>query len=638
MKTLRELLEFVLVWFAILWLGAAVKPAVSATTPDEEWFVVRIADTPVGWVRTASEPEEQEVVEHQEMEIALNRMGSVIRMSSSTTTREASSGELRSVDYEVLISGQATRFQAVIEPGRVRITDEAGDRQFERQVDYEGVLLGPAAARARFLELPPSEDEKLTYRTFRAELAAVTDVTLAVVGRESIIRDGRSVEAWRAVESLSDVPLETTVWLDEHGRVLRSAAQSPFGLMEAIATDAATARLAGAGGELPEESFSGTLVPTQVRLPQPRRSTRVVLELRHRNPDLGWPELNSPNQSVLESTDDRLVVEVRRRTPARRATFPVEESEASRPYLQANAYLQSDDPEARELAREIVGEMTDVLEAGLALERWVAENMRFDMGVVMAPSNEVLEERRGTCTEYAVLLTTLARSLDIPARFVMGYVYAGGIFGGHAWTEVLIGDEWIALDGAIVGQGPADASRLAFQWSSLNEGIGMLNMGPGVQLFGQIDLAVLEYDTSDAEPYKFAPDETAFTVEGDRYVNRSLGVAWVKPGSYRFGELDATWPETGLVGLDGPDGARAELAVRDRRPWIEPETAARLALEREVGGSPTEAIVSGIPALRAAGPGRAALAWTRGSEVWILSVDGEHAERDLEALAATLEL
>ena len=155
---------------------------------------------------------------------------------------------------------------------------------------------------------------------------------------------------------------------------------------------------------------------------------------------------------------------------------PTAETEA---YLTPNAYLQSDDEELAALAREIVGDTRDALEAGLALERWVAENMRFDMGVVMAPSSEVLEQRRGTCTEYAVLLTTLARSLGIPARFVMGYVYAGGIYGGHAWTEILVGDEWIGLDGAIVADGPADASRFAFQWSSLDEGIGTLTWALG---------------------------------------------------------------------------------------------------------------------------------------------------------------
>ena len=113
----------------------------------------------------------------------------------------------------------------------------------------------------------------------------------------------------------------------------------------------------------------------------------------------------------------------------------------------------------------------------LSLGRWAAENMTFDLGIVFAPAIEIMRDRRGTCTGYAVLLAALARAAGIPSRVVMGYVYAMRMFGGHAWAEVLVGEEWVPLDAAIVNEGPADATHLAIIASSLENGPGELSLG-----------------------------------------------------------------------------------------------------------------------------------------------------------------
>ncbi len=116
----------------------------------------------------------------------------------------------------------------------------------------------------------------------------------------------------------------------------------------------------------------------------------------------------------------------------------------------------------------------------MKLQRCVADHLSFDAGVVLASSSEVLANRRGTCTEYTVLLTALDRAVGIPARYVTGYVYAHGMLAGHAWTEVRIGEDWLALDAAIPAEGSADAARFAFHWTDLNDGPGVLNAGPAL--------------------------------------------------------------------------------------------------------------------------------------------------------------
>ena len=44
--------------------------------------------------------------------------------------------------------------------------------------------------------------------------------------------------------------------------------------------------------------------------------------------------------------------------------------------------------------------------------------MTFDLGIALAPSSEILRDRRGTCVGYATLLAALARSVGIPSRVI----------------------------------------------------------------------------------------------------------------------------------------------------------------------------------------------------------------------------
>ncbi|MGJ8679516.1 transglutaminase-like domain-containing protein [Paraglaciecola sp.] len=65
----------------------------------------------------------------------------------------------------------------------------------------------------------------------------------------------------------------------------------------------------------------------------------------------------------------------------------------------------------------------------------------------------VANQRSGDCTEYAVLTTTLARALNIPARIILGTViyeeHQQVSAVGHAWTEVWKDNQWHILDAAL---------------------------------------------------------------------------------------------------------------------------------------------------------------------------------------------
>ena len=65
----------------------------------------------------------------------------------------------------------------------------------------------------------------------------------------------------------------------------------------------------------------------------------------------------------------------------------------------------------------------------------------------------VASQRSGDCTEFAVLTTALARSLNLPAKVKIGTVIIeneGEVLAfGHAWSEVWRNGQWHILDAAL---------------------------------------------------------------------------------------------------------------------------------------------------------------------------------------------
>jgi transglutaminase-like putative cysteine protease len=58
---------------------------------------------------------------------------------------------------------------------------------------------------------------------------------------------------------------------------------------------------------------------------------------------------------------------------------------------------------------------------------------------------EVFESRRGVCQDFANLMICLARLLQVPARYRMGYIFTGADYqnkiqseASHAWLELYI--------------------------------------------------------------------------------------------------------------------------------------------------------------------------------------------------------
>ena len=602
----------------------------------DRWFIISLGGAKVGYYHQliwADGKDPTLVRTTDEMTIVLNRLGSKVTMSSTSDSRESGKGELKSLVSELAFSSQTVRTEATIAGGEVVVTTSSGGSPFVKRLPFSGVLLGPEGIRALSRNGLAKENDAIRFQTYSTEVNRVMSGTRTVIGHETLEIAGKKFPVLKILERYAEYPIESTIWLDAEGNQVSSSAVSPFGEMSfVLASREEALDLAGAG-RIPEEQYERTLVRSNVRLPQARLIESLTLAIR-RTTGAGqvWPSFAGPGQTVLEETPGRIVLRIDRPSRPGRGTAKADAAD-----LMANMYLDTGDALVQRTVREIVDSEKDPFRRAILLKNGTAARMTFDLGIAFAPSSEVIRNLRGTCAEYAILLATLARAAGIPSRYLMGLVYLNGIWGGHAWTEMLIDGTWVQMDAAVNGPGAADAARFYFAESSLDAGPGDA-LAAAQQLFGSIAIEVLEYRLN-GKAVRLEPGAPLYTVDGDRYTNPGLGLSVRAPGGFSLSDMDRVWPDKTVVAMTSPDGRSARILQEGWPPDKDPKARTATLLDSYVkGGKKTPADVRGYDALRADAANRSAAVFRNGVDVWVVLTEGRNAAALLEEVLASLTI
>jgi transglutaminase-like putative cysteine protease len=139
-----------------------------------------------------------------------------------------------------------------------------------------------------------------------------------------------------------------------------------------------------------------------------------------------------------------LVADYRATVGGRAERSPFDVVDALR-YLRPSRYCPSDS--LMPFARENFGGRSG-LELVRSVESWVHDRLDYrpEASTPTGGAEETLASGAGVCRDYAHLVITLLRAMDVPARLVA--VYAPGLepMDFHAVVETLVGDRWIVVD------------------------------------------------------------------------------------------------------------------------------------------------------------------------------------------------
>jgi transglutaminase-like putative cysteine protease len=123
-------------------------------------------------------------------------------------------------------------------------------------------------------------------------------------------------------------------------------------------------------------------------------------------------------------------------------------------YLAPSKYVQSNDSAVKKTAETLVSNARYESAAVTSIMLWVSDKLKYDGNVTNHDAAWTLQNKRGTCENYAQLSLALLRSVGIPARYVSGYLVGGDITvsgpistydyrwdaGPHAWIDVYYPD------------------------------------------------------------------------------------------------------------------------------------------------------------------------------------------------------
>jgi len=120
--------------------------------------------------------------------------------------------------------------------------------------------------------------------------------------------------------------------------------------------------------------------------------------------------------------------------------------DATLSYLLPSRYCESD--RFGKMATEIVAGAVLGYDQVAQIIDWLKKNIEFQPGSSEMPvsATEVNERQFGVCRDLAHLGIALCRSIGIPARMVVGYLYQLNPMDLHAWLEAYVGGRWYTFD------------------------------------------------------------------------------------------------------------------------------------------------------------------------------------------------
>ncbi len=115
-------------------------------------------------------------------------------------------------------------------------------------------------------------------------------------------------------------------------------------------------------------------------------------------------------------------------------------------YLLPSRYCESD--RFHQMATEITAGQQPGYNQVAAIVSWLRNTISYRPGSSDTPISaaEVNSRQVGVCRDLAHLGIAMCRSLSIPARMVVGYLYGLEPMDLHAWFEAYVGGRWYTFD------------------------------------------------------------------------------------------------------------------------------------------------------------------------------------------------
>ncbi len=285
-----------------------------------------------------------------------------------------------------------------------------------------------------------------------------------------------------------------TAWLDQDYEIVRTHMEFPgLGPVTTYRTTEAVAIQEGVAPNLLADLISENYIKLDKAIDTVHDAKVAVFRITVKDDDSPGTIFSRDTRQSTRNLKDHtfeLVVKALRGPEARAPA-----ADAKEEYLKSSFFLDSDSPAVKELTRQAVGQETDPWTKCLRIEKWVHEHMTLDSGIGYVTASTIARDRKGDCRQHGMLSAAMCRAAGVPARTAIGLVYAnlkdkGPVLAFHMWTEVLVQNQWLAID-AVMGKGGVGPGHLKITDHSWADTQTLAPLVPLLRAMGKIKVEVV---------------------------------------------------------------------------------------------------------------------------------------------------
>ena len=427
------------------------RPDISAMElkPEENYYNLSMMGQKIGWMseqfyRGKFEGQDAYIIKLQFVQELLND-GKALRMSNIDTTyfsTKAPYGLLasssiseqeafRSSTWIRQVEAGSEEFVAVIKGGGAEREKELGKLDFNLgdgyAVDVWCRSEPETGDKIRVLELDMTElAVRPALNTIKRVFPAQGDGAVDVLGHAAKYE-------LEYVDMVSEV--KVVFLTDAIGDVLKGAIN---GVIDVVLTTEEDAKKLKAGIDL----FDSSLIKIDQALGDPTAIREMVIEISGEGAKV---ISDSAFQKKEVQQDGTAILKIGREHGVKMEVTDEARAEA----LKETTIYPTKDPEVMKLVERAMGKATRPKARIKRLVDFVDRFIIDDYANEPLSVNDIIETRRGDCSEHAQLFVTMARAAGIPAREISGFIYGEGAdfsFGGHAWCEVEVDGYWHPVD------------------------------------------------------------------------------------------------------------------------------------------------------------------------------------------------
>lgn len=457
------------------WAGAALPDTVFAS----HWYAISIQGHRSGWSEQTLRRTPEGIESSERTVLRVQMEGRTLTSARAETRRYDANLRLLEVEHEADQVGRKVHVTARRDGDRLLFTRQSPDGETRQELPLDNTFGGDLQILKAVLqgELKPGWTHVFT--TVDCDLGRLDEITVTALQRLDDPRPG-----WLLQSQSKLLGIPSQAWVGDDGVILRQEVPGMMAMaMELVSQEQALAEL--------EPFLLATAIPVGSNMGDPRKLRQVRLQVSKDGGDGDGIFPDTLRQSVL-TQDGRTLLTVRAgEVPAINVKLPVT-SEALQPYLQPSDLAPSADSRIIAQAGEIIAGETDAWQAARRLMWWVHRGLgKIDSEPRPMSALEVLEAKRGDCTEHAVLLAALCQAVGLPARMVGGLAYDAGAYHYHAWNEIYVG-EWVEMD-ATWGQEVVDAGHIQTAAAALDSAsVARLSLASS-RTMGDLKLTILDY-------------------------------------------------------------------------------------------------------------------------------------------------